>query len=88
MKYLQKLTKGQIIYQLTYHNGRIHGIYEKEVISCGKKILKLKGKWNNDDFRINQQDGVFSKIGFFKNPIEQFHLTLEGAEKYKEDHNN
>lgn len=88
MKYLQKLTKGQIIFKVELHNNRIINIHEKEVISCGKKRLKLKGKWNNDDYRINKLDDGFCKTGSFTNLIEQFYLTLEEAEKLKEEYNN
>tara|TARA_R110000803_G_C11800135_1_gene299298 strand:+ start:266 stop:532 length:267 start_codon:yes stop_codon:yes gene_type:complete len=88
MKYLQKLTKGQVIYQVELHNDKIINIHEKEVISCGKKILKLRGKWDNDNFRINQTEGVFCEIGYFKNPIKQFHLTMSEAKKQKDEYNN
>ena len=88
MKYLQKLTKGQKIYQVELHNDKIIAIHEKEVISCGKKILKLKGKWDNDNFRINRIEGEFSETGYFENPIKQFHLTMDEAKKQQNKYNN
>ena len=83
-----RFKKHQIIFKVEVHNNRAIEIHEKEVISCGAKVLKLKGKWNNDDFRINTMVGFFSGIGCVGNMIEQFHETKDLAQKEMDKYNS
>ena len=80
-----RFTQKQEIFQVEIHNGRAIEIHKKEVISCGVKILKLKGTWTNEDCRL---DNGFSKIGTISNFIEQFHATEEEAIKEMDLYNS
>ena len=82
-----RFKKGQIIFQVEIHNDRAIAIWEKEVISCGKKILKLKGEYNNEDFRINTIDKEFSLIGKIGNFVNQFNETHSQAENEMNKYN-
>ena len=83
-----RFTKGQVIFKVEIHNDRAIKIHEKEVISCGKKVLKLKGEWNNDDYRINRLEDSFSLTGKIGNFIEQFHETKEQAQAEMDKYNS
>jgi len=74
-----RFTKGQKIYQVEIHNDIAIRVWEKVVLSCGQKILKLQGKWNNEDYRINTYKETFSLMGEIGNLIERFHETKEDA---------
>ena len=70
-----RFKQGQEIYVIEVHNNQPIGINKREVFSCGKKILKLKGNHENDFYRL-----AFSEAGLIGNKIERFHSTKESAE--------
>jgi hypothetical protein len=82
---MTRFKKAQLIYSVEIHQGIAIKVHPQEVISCGKKVLKLKGEWRNTEVRLNNG---FCKIGTIGNFIEQFYETKESAEKAKQTYNS
>lgn len=85
---MTKFKKEQKIFKVEIHAGTAIRIHEKEVISCGKKVLRLKGKYKDDFHRVNTIHNFFCGTGKFAKMIEQFHATREEAEKALNHYNN